>query len=199
MLCGQLSLLQPAIAAGICIYANHYGLSSTEAGRHPKGNWSLENRSIIGKDRRTDLVVARLTSSKARSGGNPAALVCEAKTCHVCHSKGTAISGIRHNRMPVLPELQRWFERDGDVPLLPPVNGEDETDFDAYYPEPWQRKIQYFMVQVCLIDPFLHLFLISAVLAADGEVLRAARRFIQREGLYPHLPPQRHICDIGRP
>jgi hypothetical protein len=196
MACAQLSLLQPAIAAGVFIYANHYGLSSTEAGRYPKeGNWALEDRSIIGRDRRPDLVVARQISN-VRTERNPAALVCEAKTYHVCHSNGTAISGVRHSSMPVLPELQRWFERDGDVPLIPAGNGEADTD--AYYTESWQRKIQDFMVQVCLIDTFLHLLLISAVLGADGEVRRAARRTIQREGIYSHLPTQGRIRHIGR-
>ena len=146
MACGKTSLLQPTIAAGIFIYANHYGLSSTEAGCYPKGKWSLQDRSIIGSDRQTDLVVARVDSKLSRER-DPVALVCEAKMYHVCHSKGIAIDGVGRHKMPVLPELQPWFERDGNVPLLPAANGEDETDFDAYYPQPWQRKIQILITE----------------------------------------------------
>ena len=119
---------------------------------------------------------------------------CEAKMNHVCHSKGIAISGVRHHKMPVLPELQPWFEWDSNVPLLHARNRKDETDFDAYYLQLWQRKIQNFMFQVYLINPFLHLVLIFAVLGPDRELLHAACHTIQWEGIYSHLPVQWHIC-----
>ena len=170
--------MQPAITAAIFLHAHHYGLSSTESGRHPKGKWSLQDRSLIGPDKRTDMVVARLNSTVGKEP-DPVALVCEAKTYHVCCSKGIGINGNSQNSMPVLPELRRWFRQYGDVPLLPAGQSEDQTDFDGYYPEPWQRKIQRFMFQVCWMNLVFRLLLIVAVLAADGAVLRAARRSIQ--------------------
>jgi hypothetical protein len=54
------------------------------------------------------------------------------------------------------------------------------------------------MVQVCLINTFLHLLLISTVLGADREVRRATHRTIQQEGIYSQLLTQWCIRHIRR-
>jgi hypothetical protein len=145
---GQYTFLEPALTAAIFLYAQHYGLSPEEAGRHPFGNWACQDRSTIGSGKRTDFVIARL-HMVGRTAKDPVAVVCEAKTSHVCRSNGWLVDGRYSESVSIFPELQRWLERDNTVPILDPrALNTSQAEGPAEFPQPWQRKIQHIMLQV---------------------------------------------------
>ena len=149
---GKHSLLQPALTAAVFLHATHCGLTPTEAGRHPFGNWAIQDFPAVGSERVTDLVVARLAGNTAV---DPIAVVCTAATYRACCSKGKNMDGVYAQNIPVMHELQRWLDCHNTIPMVPPEQSQEAQTVGrlAYYPEAWQRTIQNFMFQVCAIIP----------------------------------------------
>ena len=144
---GQYTFIEPALTAAIFLYAQHYGLSPEEAGCHPFGNWAVQDRSTIGSETRTDLVIAKL-NMVGRTGKDPVAVVCEAKTSHVCRSNGFPLDAQYSYSLFILPELQRWLERDNTIPIVPFDTSHEDASERA-----WQRKLRNILLQVCTISP----------------------------------------------
>ena len=170
---GKYAFLQPALTAAIFLHANHYRLSPTEAGRHPFGNWAVQDRSIVGSGRQKDLVIARRHVA-GKMTMDPIAVACQAVTSFMCCSKGTNTDGVYSHDIPVMHELQRWLEHHETIPMVPPEESQAVWSPSrlAYYPEAWQRRIQNFMFQVCtqLVRMFpVYSRLRSVVLAPDNN------------------------------
>jgi hypothetical protein len=138
-----ISLLEPALTTTIVLHAQHLELALKDAQGFPHGKWQIADFSTTGRNGRTDRAVMR-TSQQRRSEWR-VTTVCQGKTHHVCCiplDGGISVLGSANN----LPNTENKIPMDGPgTSVLQWPKGDLN-----WHVEPWKKKLQKFMFQVCI-------------------------------------------------